>query len=79
MILTALDVPKDTKYSNVYLYYLRLQTVKSFFEETLGAIPDSVLDAPISSVAIGFPDVFAAAKNVLPPPYTVREEELLYA
>lgn len=59
--------------------FMKCTTVKSFFEETLGAIPDSVLDAPISSVAIGFPDVFAAAKNVLPPPYTVREEELLYA
>lgn len=79
MISTVLNVPKDTKCSNVYLYYLRLQTVKSFFEETLGAIPDSVLDSPITSVPIGFSDVFAAAKNVLPPPYTVREEELLYA
>ncbi|KAL7158090.1 hypothetical protein ABFS83_02G119300 [Erythranthe nasuta] len=58
----------------------KLTTIKSFLEETLGSIPDSVLDAPISEAAIGFPDVFADAKRLLPPPYVAeREEELLYA
>ncbi|KAL8500816.1 hypothetical protein ACS0TY_020411 [Phlomoides rotata] len=54
-------------------------TVKSFFEETLVAIPDSVLDSPLTAAPIGFSDVFADAKTILPPPYAVREEELLYA
>ncbi|KAL7120533.1 hypothetical protein ACP275_02G128200 [Erythranthe tilingii] len=58
----------------------KLTTIKSFLKETLGSIPDSVLDAPISEAAIGFPDVFADAKRLLPPPYVAeREEELLYA
>ncbi|KAL9175539.1 hypothetical protein ABFS82_02G118400 [Erythranthe guttata] len=58
----------------------KLTTITSFLEETLGSIPDSVLDAPISEAAIGFPDVFADAKRLLPPPYVAeREEELLYA
>ncbi|KAK6162992.1 hypothetical protein DH2020_002833 [Rehmannia glutinosa] len=58
-----------------------LQTIKSFFEKTLGVIPDSVMDSPITQAPIVFSDVFADAKNLLPPPYTVREEEeeLLYA
>lgn len=59
--------------------FLNLQTVKSFFEQALVAIPDSVLDSPLISAPIGFTDVFANAKNLLHPPYTVREEELLYA
>ncbi|KAL3622519.1 hypothetical protein CASFOL_033930 [Castilleja foliolosa] len=56
-------------------------TIKSFFEETLAAIPDSVLDSPITQASIGFPDVFADSKRLLPPPYMVQEEaeELLYA
>ncbi|KAL0379875.1 UNVERIFIED_CONTAM: tRNA-dihydrouridine(20/20a) synthase [Sesamum angustifolium] len=58
---------------------LHCTTIKSFFEETLVAIPDSVLDSPITSAPIGFTDVFADAKRLLPPPHTVREEELLYA
>ncbi|KAG8391234.1 hypothetical protein BUALT_Bualt01G0166700 [Buddleja alternifolia] len=60
--------------------FLHSTTVKSFFEETLVAIPDSVLDSPITEASIGFPDVFADSKSRLPSPYTaVREEELLYA
>ncbi|GFP92097.1 tRNA-dihydrouridine synthase a [Phtheirospermum japonicum] len=47
--------------------------------QTLAAIPDSVLDSPITQAPIGFPDVFADAKSLLPPPCMVREEELLYA
>lgn len=56
-----------------------MQTIKLLLEETLDAIPDWVLDSPITEAPISFPDVFAAAKTVLPPPYSVREEELLYA
>ncbi|KAL3832953.1 hypothetical protein ACJIZ3_007689 [Penstemon smallii] len=52
-------------------------TIKSFFEETLVAIPDSVLDSPISEAPVCFPEAFAKSKNLLPPPYIVREEELL--
>ncbi|KAK4414467.1 tRNA-dihydrouridine(20/20a) synthase [Sesamum alatum] len=60
--------------------FLHCTTVKSFFEETLVAIPDSVLDSPITAAPIGFTDVFSDAKRLLPPPpNTVREEELLYA
>ncbi|EPS69828.1 hypothetical protein M569_04936 [Genlisea aurea] len=57
-------------------------TIKSFFEETLVAIPDSVLDSPIVSAPIGFRNVFSDAKSrlPLPPPSTVRDEEaVLYA
>ncbi|KAL3815088.1 hypothetical protein ACJIZ3_016356 [Penstemon smallii] len=55
------------------------KTIKSFFEETLVAFPDSVLDSPIVEAPQGFPDVFANSKSLLPPSYIVREEELLYA
>ncbi|KAL3380739.1 hypothetical protein AABB24_001070 [Solanum stoloniferum] len=54
-------------------------TIKSLFEETLGEIPDEVLDAPITEVPSGITDTFIKAKSLLPPPYTVNEEELLYA
>ncbi|KAG6406275.1 hypothetical protein SASPL_133875 [Salvia splendens] len=51
-------------------------TIKSLLEETLDAIPDAVLDSPITEAPIGFPDVFSTAKKVLPPPYSVTEEEV---
>ncbi|OIT40567.1 PREDICTED: uncharacterized protein LOC109236611 isoform X1 [Nicotiana attenuata] len=54
-------------------------TIKSLFEETLVAIPDWVLDSPITEVPSGSTDKFIKAKSLLPPPYTVSEEELLYA
>ncbi|XP_070011989.1 uncharacterized protein [Nicotiana sylvestris] len=54
-------------------------TIKSLFEETLVAIPDWVLDSPITEVPSGSTDKFSKAKSLLPPPYTVNEEELLYA
>ncbi|XP_075520239.1 uncharacterized protein LOC142553684 [Primulina tabacum] len=54
-------------------------TIKSFLEETLVAIPDDVLDSPLTEAPLVFPDVFAKSKSLLPPPYTVREAELLYA
>ncbi|CAA0808905.1 FMN-linked oxidoreductases superfamily protein [Striga hermonthica] len=62
--------------------FMSCKTIKAFFEETLVAIPDSVLDAPITQAPISFPDVFADAKRVLPSPYyrvKTEEEELLYA
>ncbi|XP_073271001.1 uncharacterized protein [Primulina huaijiensis] len=55
------------------------KTIKSFLEETLVAIPDDVLDSPLTEAPLVFPDVFAKSKSLLPPPYTVREAELLYA
>ncbi|KZV27535.1 tRNA-dihydrouridine(20a/20b) synthase [NAD(P)+]-like [Dorcoceras hygrometricum] len=54
-------------------------TVKSFLEETLVAIPDDVLDSSLTQAPVVFSDAFARAKTLLPPPYTVREKELLYA
>ena len=51
-----------------------LQTVGSLLEESLKAIPDSVLDSPISeSPESGEDDVFADVHNVLPPPYKAVE------
>ncbi|XP_020532900.1 tRNA-dihydrouridine(20/20a) synthase isoform X2 [Jatropha curcas] len=54
-------------------------TIKSFFEETLVAIPDSVLDSPIAEVQPGRQDLFANVRGLLPPPYETKEEELAYA
>lgn len=54
-------------------------TVKSFLEESLVAIPDYVLDKPIVEVPPGNLDVFGKSKSLLPPPYLVAEEELMYA
>ncbi|CAN0864704.1 tRNA-dihydrouridine(20/20a) synthase [Linum grandiflorum] len=57
-----------------------LQTVKSFFEESLEAIPDRVLDATVAAAPLGRQDLFANVKGILPPPYETREEEeLMYA
>ncbi|CAI0393855.1 unnamed protein product [Linum tenue] len=55
------------------------QTVKSFFEEALVAIPDRVLDSTITEAPIGREDLFANVEGILPPPYETREEELVYA
>ncbi|KAI4333118.1 hypothetical protein L6164_017963 [Bauhinia variegata] len=54
-------------------------TMKSFFEETLVAIPDSVLDAPVAEPVPGRADLFANIDSILPPPYKSREEDILYA
>ncbi|KAL2536727.1 FMN-linked oxidoreductase superfamily protein [Forsythia ovata] len=59
--------------------FMHCTTIKSFFEETLVAIPDSVLDSLVAEAPTGFPGVFANSKNLLPLPYRVQEEELLYA
>ncbi|XP_012475435.1 uncharacterized protein LOC105791765 isoform X1 [Gossypium raimondii] len=60
--------------------FMHCKTMKSFFEETLVAIPDSVLDAPIAGgVPSGREDLFANVHDFLPPQYQAREEEALYA
>lgn len=51
-----------------------MQTIESFFEETLVAIPDPVLDSPVSEPAPGRRDLFANINSLLPPPYKTREE-----
>ncbi|KAJ0792695.1 putative tRNA-dihydrouridine(20/20a) synthase [Helianthus annuus] len=58
------------------------KTFKSLMEETMSAIPDSVLDSPVADAySTTCIDKFADSKNLLPSPYTVEEEEkqLLYA
>ncbi|CAN0864702.1 tRNA-dihydrouridine(20/20a) synthase [Linum grandiflorum] len=60
--------------------FLKCKTVKSFFEESLEAIPDRVLDATVAAAPLGRQDLFANVKGILPPPYETREEEeLMYA
>ena len=54
-----------------------MQTIESFFEETLVAIPDSVLDSPATEPPPGRGDLFANIDNLLPPPYRTREEEVV--
>ncbi|XP_061353379.1 uncharacterized protein LOC133298146 isoform X2 [Gastrolobium bilobum] len=49
-------------------------TMESFFEETLVAIPDSVLDSPVAEPPPGRGHLFADIDNLLPPPYKTREE-----
>ncbi|MED6111973.1 hypothetical protein PIB30_057314 [Stylosanthes scabra] len=53
-------------------------TIESFFEETLVAIPDSVLDSPAAEEPPpGRGDLFANIDSLLPPPYKTREEEIV--
>lgn len=47
-----------------------MQTVKSFLEETLDAIPDSVLDKPITREPSSEEGYFADVDSRLPPRYT---------
>ncbi|GMY22477.1 trna-dihydrouridine(20/20a) synthase [Fagus crenata] len=54
-------------------------SIKSFFEETLVAIPDSVMDSPVAEPPSGRDDLFADIHSLLPPPYKMREQEVLYA
>ncbi|KAH1250520.1 tRNA-dihydrouridine(20/20a) synthase [Glycine max] len=51
-------------------------TIESFFEETLVAIPDSVLDSLVAESPPGR-DLFANMHNLLPPPYRTREEAII--
>ncbi|XP_057454493.1 uncharacterized protein LOC130746015 isoform X1 [Lotus japonicus] len=50
-------------------------SVKSFLEETLVAIPDSVLDSTFAQPPSGRGDLFANIDSFLPPPYRIREED----
>lgn len=54
-------------------------TIKSFFEETIDAIPDSVLDSPVSEPPLGRTDLFANIDSLLPPRYETREEVVICA
>ncbi|RYR69411.1 hypothetical protein Ahy_A03g015957 isoform A [Arachis hypogaea] len=54
-----------------------IQTIESFFEETLVAIPDSVLDSSAVEPPPGRGDLFANIDSLLPPPYRTREEEIV--
>ncbi|KAL9260912.1 tRNA-dihydrouridine(20/20a) synthase-like protein [Drosera capensis] len=54
-------------------------TVKSLLEETLGAIPDCVLDSPVVKPIPGRKDLFSSVHNLMPPSYTAREPKLSYA
>ncbi|KAG8646292.1 tRNA-dihydrouridine(20/20a) synthase isoform X2 [Manihot esculenta] len=54
-------------------------TIKSFFDETLVAVPDTVLDSPIAGAPAGRQDLFANVKGLLPPPYETEEKEVAYA
>ncbi|PNY14840.1 tRNA-dihydrouridine synthase A-like protein, partial [Trifolium pratense] len=54
-------------------------TIKSFFEETLEAIPDSVLDSPVLEPPPGRTDLFANIDSLLPTPYETKEEIVLCA
>ncbi|XP_077252829.1 uncharacterized protein LOC143892243 isoform X2 [Tasmannia lanceolata] len=51
------------------------KTVKSFLDESLEAIPDSVLDSSLSRSPSGCEDAFAEVHGFLPPPYRSRELE----
>ncbi|KAL8155050.1 uncharacterized protein LOC141661692 [Apium graveolens] len=53
----------------------RCKTVKSFFEETLDAIPDWVLDETLEEKPSSSVETFANSKTLLPPPYTYTESE----
>ncbi|PRQ54690.1 hypothetical protein RchiOBHm_Chr1g0316481 [Rosa chinensis] len=59
--------------------FMHCTTMKSFFEETLIAIPDFVLDAPVGAPPSGSNDPFGNIHTLLPPPYESREQELQYA
>ncbi|KAE9620175.1 putative tRNA-dihydrouridine synthase, aldolase-type TIM barrel [Lupinus albus] len=54
-------------------------TIKSFFEETLVAIPESVLDSPVAEPSPGREDLFANIDILLPAPYGTREEIIICA
>lgn len=47
-----------------------VQTVKTFLEETLDAIPDSVLDKPVNREPSSDEGYFANVDSLLPPKYT---------
>ncbi|KAE9584867.1 hypothetical protein Lal_00024281 [Lupinus albus] len=56
------------------------KSIKSFFDETLVAIPDSVLDSPVAAEPpSGRGDLFANIDSLLPPPYRTREEDAIFS
>ncbi|RDX97119.1 hypothetical protein CR513_20137 [Mucuna pruriens] len=59
------------------LLYKLCTTIKSFLEETLVAIPDSVMDSPVAEPQCGRGDLFANIHSLLPPPYRTREEDAI--
>lgn len=61
-----------TCYQNLVTFVnspLMLQTLKSFLDEVLPAIPDFVLDSSVVKEATGREDLFADVRRLLPPPY----------
>ncbi|GMH04410.1 hypothetical protein Nepgr_006249 [Nepenthes gracilis] len=54
-------------------------TIKAFLEETLVAIPDSVMDSAVVKAPVSHEDPFTNVQNLIPPPYEASEPELLYA
>ena len=62
-----------------YLIFDPLQTVKQLFDETLGVIPDYVLDSPVAKVQPSRGDIFENVHDLIPPPYKSSEPELQYA
>ncbi|XP_058072798.1 uncharacterized protein LOC131221526 [Magnolia sinica] len=51
-------------------------TVKSFLEETLDAIPDTVLDSTLAKSQSTGEDAFADVHDLMPAPYMSREQEV---
>uniref|UniRef100_A0A7N2LDA8 Uncharacterized protein n=1 Tax=Quercus lobata TaxID=97700 RepID=A0A7N2LDA8_QUELO len=62
-----------------YIFGAKRRSIKSFFEETLVAIPDSVMDSPVAEPLSGRDDLFENIDSLLPTPYKLREQEVLYA
>ncbi|KAK4786298.1 hypothetical protein SAY86_002987 [Trapa natans] len=52
--------------------------LESFFKETLDAIPDFILDSQISERLSGSENPFAGMQDILPPPYDLKEQEVMY-
>lgn len=46
-----------------------MQTMKSFLDEVLPAIPDFVLDSSVVKEVTGREDLFADVRRLMPPPY----------
>ncbi|GAB4832582.1 hypothetical protein Ancab_006598 [Ancistrocladus abbreviatus] len=56
-----------------------VKTIKSFLEETLAAIPDSVLDSPVVKSLPSREAAFSNVQSLMPTPYKASEQEMLYA
>jgi len=62
-----------------YLISEPLQTVKQVFDETLGVIPDYVLDSPVAKVPPSRGNIFENVHDLIPPSYKSSEPDLQYA